>query len=921
MDNTKGEHMSIADSGVTSSKEENDQIMPEQSKRLLQTKFYVPPIRSNQVSRPRLIDLLNGGMDKTITLVSAPAGYGKTTLISKWLKETGISSAWLSLDVGDNDPTRFLQYLITSIQTIAPTIGNDLLYMLQGAQPAQHENVINLLTNELASLSDSFVLVLDDFHVINNETVLSIIYYLLEHVPHHKHLVLLTRIDPPLPLSRLRVRNQLLDIRADQLRFTRDEITAFLNDVMGLTLSANDLSAMETRTEGWIAGLQLAALSMQSSKDIHGFVSAFTGSHHYIMDYLVEEVLKAQPKQVGAFLLQTSILDNMCGPLCEAVIDKVTNGPVNGQEMLEALEKMNLFVIPLDNERRWYRYHRLFADVLRKRLEHQYPQLLAELHHRASRWYEQNGLTFEAIQQAIVANDKDRAAQLIEGNGCFLLMSGGEVATLLNWTDAIEFKSEMHPWLAILKAWALALTGNLDRVEPTLRVPEQLLSPLEPTDEVRTMLGTIAAARAHCANSQGDTRLAAEYAQQALEKLPDCSSICTIRSVATLILGDTSWINGDLDNAAHAYAESIRIGREAGNLPMVIIAKSNFADVLMEQGQLYRAADIYNQTMQMAVRPDGQRSPLAVSIYAGLCRLSYENNRLDDAAQDIHRCIDLCRQWGDLNFQAVACAMLARLEQIRGNPEECQKAMRSAEQLADKHSLSPRQFILVNSDLARLWLAQGNPERLSQHIQKSGLTIEDDIPSQREPEYVILLRALLAQGDYDASLALSKRLLQKAEASKRVGRVIEVLVLQALIFQDRKDLDQALAVLKRAIALARPEKYVRTFIDEGEPMVKLLHLARSRQIETEYVTDLLNAIQQASGTKQPPPQLLSEPLTTREVEVLKLIEAGSSNQEIAEKLVISIATVKRHISNIYTKLDVKTRTQAIAIGKELKLFK
>jgi LuxR family transcriptional regulator, maltose regulon positive regulatory protein len=911
--------MSKADSGVTSGERENDQIKLDQSNRLLQTKFYVPSFSSKQVSRPRLTDLLNGGMDKTLILVSAPAGYGKSTLVSRWLKETGIPSAWLSLDIGDNDPIRFLQYLLTAIRSITPGIGNDLLDMLQGAQPTQHENVINLLTNELASTSDSFALVLDDFHVINNEAVLSLTNNLLEHLPSQKHLVILTRIDPPLPLSRLRVRNQLVDIRADQLRFTRDEIAAFLNDVMGLTLSANDLSAMETRTEGWIAGLQLAALSMQSCKDVHGFVSAFTGSHHYIMDYLVEEVLKAQPKNVGTFLLQTSILDHMCGPLCEAVIDAITIGPVNGQEILESLEKMNLFVIPLDNERRWYRYHHLFADVLRKHLEHQFPHLLAELHHRASQWYEQNGLTFEAIQQAIVANDKDRAAQLIEGNGCSLLTSG-EMTTLLNWTDAIEFQPEIHPWLAILKAWALALTGNLDRVEPTLRVPEQLLSSLELTDEVKTMLGTIATARAHCANSQGDTRSAAEFAQRALEKLPDCSSICSVRSLATLILGDASWINGDLDDAAHAYTEAIRNGREAGNIPMVIIANSNLADVLMEQGQFCRAADIYNQSLQMAVRPDGQRSPLAGSIYAGLSRLSYEYNRLDEATQNIHQCVDLCRQWGDLNLQAVACAIVARLEQARGNPEEAQKAMRSAEQLADKKTLSPRQFILVNSNLSRSWLAQGNLERQSLFIQKSGLTIEDDISSQREPEYVILLRLLLAQGDYDASLALSKRLLQKAETSGRMGRVIEVLVLQALIFQGSKDLDQALAVLKRALVLARPERYVRTFIDEGAPMVRLLHLARSRQIEMQYVTDLLSVIEKAAGTKQPPPQLLSEPLTTREVEVLKLIEAGCSNQTIAEKLFISIATVKRHISNIYTKLDVKTRAQAIGIGKELKLF-
>jgi len=792
--------------------------------------------------------------------------------------------------------------------------------MLQGTQSSQYENVINLLANELASIPDPLIIVLDDFHVIDNEAVLNIVNYLLEHLPYQKLLVLLTRINPPLPLSRLRVRNQLVDIRADQLGFTRDETAVFLNDVMGLTLSASDLTAMEERTEGWIAGLQLAALSMQNCQDIHGFVSAFTGSHHYVMDYLVEEVLKTQAGKVGNFLMQTAILDNLCGPLCEAVIDGVTSGPVNGQEMLETLEKMNLFVIPLDNERRWYRYHHLFADVLKKRLEQKFPHLLPELHRRASQWYEHNSFTSEAIQQAIVAKDRERATQLVEENGCFLLMSG-ELATLLNWTEAIEFQSEKHPWLAIQKAWALAMTGHLERVEPTLQSPEQLLSPLEPTAEVKTMQGTIAVARAFCANSQGNTQLAAEYAREALKKLPDCSSISrSIRSVTTLILGDASWINGDLDDAIQAYSEGIKIGREAGNLHMVIIANSNLADVLIEQGRLRQAADMCHQSLQMAVRPDGQKSPLAASIYARLGRLYYEYNRLDDAAQNIHRCVDLCQQWEDLSFKAVACAMLARLEQVRGNPEETQKAVRSTEQLAEKRLLSPRQSILVNSDLGRLWLAQGNMERASQLIQKSGLTLEDDFSYQREPEYVILLRTLLAQGDFDAALALSQRLLQKAETSKRTGRVIEVLVLQALIFQGRKELDQALAVLKKALNLARPERYFRTFIDEGEPMVRLLHQARSRQIETEYVTDLLSGTKEASGTTQTPPQLLSGPLTAREVEVLKLIEAGCSNQEIADKFVISIATVKRHISNIYTKLDVESRTQAIAIGKELKLF-
>jgi LuxR family transcriptional regulator, maltose regulon positive regulatory protein len=905
---------------AASGEKENDQLSLEQGKHLLRTKFYVPPIRSKQIARPRLSNLINDGLDRAVILVSAPAGYGKTTLVSNWLKEKKFPSTWLSLDGSDNDPIRFLQYLIAAVVLIAPGIEEDAIGMLQGIQPAQFESVINLLSNELASFSDPFILVLDDFHVIHSEAVLKILSYLLEHQPPQMHLVLLSRTDPPLPLSRLRVRHQLMDIRADQLRFTQDEIAVFLNDAMGLTLATHDLSAMEMRTEGWIAGLQLAALSMQGRKDIHGFVSAFTGSHHYIMDYLVEEVLKNQPKNVSTFLLQTSILDRLCGSLCEAVVNADTNELDDGQAMMEALEEMNLFVIPLDDERHWYRYHHLFADVLRKRMEHQYPHLLPDLHRRASKWYEQNGFIAESIQHAIAAGDQDRAAHLIEQNGCFLLMSG-EVATVLSWTDAIEFQSEAHPWLAIQKAWALALIGDLDRIEPTLQAPEKLLAPLEPTVEVRTMLGTIAAARAHCANSQGDTHSAAENARQALDLLPDCSSISqSIRSVSTSILGDASWINGNLDEATRAYNEAIRIGREARNLHMIIIANSNLGDILMEQGQLHRAGDIYTRALQMAVRPDGQRSPLAGKLYAGLGRLAYEHNQLNVADQYIHECIDLCRQWGEVDLQAIACAMLARLEQVRGNSEAAQEAVREAEQLAGEHPLFSRRSIQLKSDLARHYLAQGNLEKLSLLVQENALSFKDRIPYQREPEYVILLRTLLARNDYDAVLALSNRMLKQTEQSGRKGLVIEILILQALAFQGKKETEQALVTLERALALAQSEGYVRSFLDEGEAMTRLLCQAQSRQTGSGYAAVLLARIGKISGMTQPSMQLLIEPLTAREVEVLKLIKAGSSNQDIAGQLVISIPTVKRHISNIYAKLGVKSRTQAVAIGKELKIF-
>ena len=792
--------------------------------------------------------------------------------------------------------------------------------LLQGIQPAQYENIINLLVNELASSSDPLVLVLDDFHTIHSEAVINILAYLLDHLPPRMHLTILTRTDPPLPLSRLRVRNQLLDIRAEQLRFSQDEIAIFLNEVMGLTLSANDISALETRTEGWIAGLQLAAVSMQSSEDIHAFISAFTGSHHYVMDYLVEEVLKLQPKNISTFLLQTSILDRLCGSLCEAVVQVDTMNNMDGQTLLEVLEEKNLFVIPLDDERHWYRYHHLFADVLRKHLEHSYPQLIPELHNHASQWYEQNGFIAESIQQSIAAGNQDRAAQLIEQNGCFLLMSG-EVATLLNWAEAIDFQSETHPWLAIQKAWALALTGDLDRIEPTLRLPEELLAPLEPTVEVRTMQGTIAAARAHCANLQGDTLSAAKYARQALDLLPDCSSISqSIRSVATSILGDSSWLNGNLEDATHAYTEAIRIGREAGNLHMVIIANSNLADILMEQGQLHKAVDTLTRSLQMAVRPDGQRSPLAGKLYAGLGKLAYERNQLNEADQYIQQCIDLCRQWGDIDRQAIAFAIMARSKLVQGNPDAAQEAFWEAEYLTGDHPHSPLQSIELKYELARFWLAQGNMEELSQFIQKRDLSIEDRIPYQRLPEYVILFRVLLAQSNYETALPLSKRLLQQAESAGGMGFVIEILILQALAFQGKKETDRSLAVLERALALAQPEGYVRMFLDESEPMTRLLCQVQSRQIGGSYAAELLSKISRIPEMTQPSMQLLIEQLTTREIEVLKLIKAGCSNQDIAEQLVISIPTVKRHISNIYGKLGVESRTQAVAIGKELKLF-
>ena len=905
---------------------------------LLATKLYVPPTAQPQVLRPRLIAALSQALTRRLTLVSAPAGYGKTTLVSHWLHSTGIPSAWLSLDEEDNDPVRFIQYLITALGQIIPDLQIDLPSMLHGVQPAVSATLMSVLINEIAERATPLVLVLDDFHVIHAQAILDMLSFLLERLPPQAHLVIISRTDPPIPLARLRAQDQLVDIRLSQLRFTLDEIAAFLNEVMGLDLSSADIASLERRTEGWIAGLQLAALSMKGSHDVRGFVSAFTGSHHYIMDYLVEEVLKLQPETVRSFLLHTSVLERMCAPLCDAVLadrDTVDNSgdesqlsTLDSQAILEYLERANLFIIPLDNERRWYRYHHLFADMLSRRLEYLLPQQVSELHARASRWYEQNEIIPPAIQHTLLAGDQNRATRLIEQNGCQLIMSG-EVVTLLKWIEAVESYAPAHPWLAIQKAWALSLTDHPEQVEPTLQAAEGVISTLEPTIEVKIMLGTIAAARAFSANKRGETHTAADFAKQALEYLPEDNPFsCSIRSVATAILGDASQMDGNLEQAGLAYAEALRIGQVSGNVHTVIMASIDLADVLMKQGELHQAARIFSETLQMATHPDGGRSPLADRIFAGLSSLYYEWNRLETAGQYAYDCIELCRQWGNFDLLAEAYTILARLEQAQCRPDEAQRAMRLAGQLEAERRLTSRRSRWIQSALARLWISQGDLERASQHLQATGVSIEgisDDAEAGFLPEheYLTLLRMRLVRGEYDAALALSGCLLQKAESAKRMGKVIEILVLRALAFQGKRDSLKALEVLERAVSLAQPQGYLRTFLDEGEPVARLLKASRLKfeGLPRQYVEELLIVF---SGQKPDGAGLqagtLIEPLTQRELEVLKLIEAGCSNQEVAARLVISITTVKRHISNIYAKLDVTSRTQAISRARLLKLF-
>jgi LuxR family maltose regulon positive regulatory protein len=889
---------------------------------LLSTKLYIPPCRDTLVARHRLSAILSDALKKGFTLVSAPAGYGKTTLVSSWLHETDIPCAWLSLEESDNDPVRFMQYLLTSLQMIVPAIRTDLLDMIEGIQPASFQGLMNILINEIVKKDSRFVLVMDDFHLIQDQFILDIVAFLLDHIPTQQlHLVLITRTDPPLQLSHLRVRNQMVEIRADQLRFTPGEVAAFVNGVMGFNLSAEDITAMEARTEGWIAGLQMAVLSMQGCKDVPGFISSFSGSHHYIVDYLAEEVLKRQNEQTRSFLLQTSILSSMCASLCDSLVDaRSAEHPLDGQSMLESLQMKNLFIIPLDEERRWYRYHHLFADALNRRLEYQYPELLPKLYHRASEWYEKNELIGEAIQYALSAGDQERVAQLVEQNGCYLLMSG-EVLTLLKWMETVEHYFSTHPWLVIQKAWALTIAGRMEQAEGAFQIAERLVSALEPTPDVNTMVGTISAGRAYWADILGNVTETARLAQQALDLLPNTDPMSqSMRSVATGALAKTIFVSGDLDGARRIYDQAVEIGKMASNVELINNTNGDICDVLLEQGKLRQAERLLLETLPMTVRVDGQRLPLSARVYSGLSKVYYEWNQLEQAEHFAHQCLQVSEQWGNIEMQAIGTVLSAKVEQAQGNLEKAQTLMRTVDQINRDNHLYLWNSIRIEAALDRFWLSLGSLERVSQHIKTSGINPADEITYLHEVKYLTLLRWLLACEDYESALGLAERMLQKAQNDHRMLQVVELLVLEALAYQGKKETAVAVTTLGRSVALAQLEGYKRVFLDEGEGVRKLLYLVKSSQDATGFARELLEAFGPISGFTPVQVQLLIEPLSEREIEVLKLIEAGLSNRGIASKLFISITTVKRHVSNIYAKLDVKTRTQAVARGKELGFF-
>ena len=908
---------------------------------LLTTKLYMPSGRPQLLARPSLIDKLNAslrqgrgagqtpGFGRKLTLVSAPAGFGKTTLVSTWLEASQHRYTWLSVDEGDNDPTRFLIYFVAALQKTAPGLGQDIQAMMQSLPPAP-EAVMTTLINEMASRDAELMLVLDDYHLITAEPIHQALTFFIEHLPAPYHLVIISRADPPFPLARLRARGQMLELRVDDLRFTEQDIAAFLQLELGLTAAAPDITALANRTEGWIVGLQLAVLSIPEQADLPRFIAAFKGSHRYILDYLTDEVLNQRSQETQDFLLQTSVLSRLCGPLCDAV-----TGRRDGQTMLEHLERANLFIVPLDDERRWYRYHHLFAELLQSRLQHQLGQEgLGALHQRASVWYETEGWVAEAIYHALAAVDFARVARLIE-HQARAMVQRGEMVTLRGWMDALpDALIQTRPRLCLEQAAALVITFQLEAAEAWLQETEQAIaqtasratddqaeipdpSPKLNQAERQELQGEILAWRAVLTRLQGQIDQAIDLSQEALAILPESEGY--LRGILTLTLGMAQRMAGNFSAASQIFAKASAVTQAAGHLFAYLIVMRQQTELLVEQGQLQQAAEIYRQALNLVVENKAEQFPPVGLVHLGLGELHYQWNDLAAAERHLERAIALELRGGHGRILIEGPAILAWVKQAQGDSEGARQSMAQAVQRAQGyHETNYWVRPTVTAHQARLWLVQGDVAAAAGWAQEQALRLDGEISHLREFDYLTLARLLMAQNQFSQARLLLERLSQQTEAAGRLGGLIESLLLQSLAYQAENNLTAALIPFKRVLTLAEPAGYIRLFVDEGPTIRPLLNQTLAQGFRSAYTLRLLVALPEDNSETTPLPGL-PEPLTPREREVLRLIAAGLSNRDIAETLIISYATVKRHVSNIYGKLGVPNRAQAILKAQELNL--
>lgn len=913
---------------------------------LLAAKFYRPRPRAQLVARPRLLARLEGALAGPLTVIAAPAGFGKTTLLADWLSQSSAAArhvAWLTLEASDSDPMQFLRYLLAALQTVAPAIGTRIAPLLRSPQPPPLPSLLPVLANELVDLPGNSLLVLDDYHALDSPGVQQIVAFLLEHLPPQLHLVISGRVDPPLPLARLRARGQLVELRAGDLRFTADEAQRFLQDAMGLRLSATAIAAVEARTEGWIAGLQLAALSLQElpAHQVSAFIDSFTGSHRFVVDYLADEVLACQPAHLHTFLLQTSILERLSGPLCDAVTGAATAG---SQQLLEHLERVNLFLVPLDEERRWYRYHHLFAQVLRSRLAATVSAgEVAALHRRAAAWLQEQGHLVEAVNHMLAAQDWEGAARLIEAQGLPLIVQGHSY-TLEGWLQTLPSALlAQRPRLLNLRATLDFNANQLAAAEQALQAAEAALAGCAQEEESQAAQSYVLMLRANIARACGNLASSVAFSSQSLAKLS--SSASWQRAAARLGMAQSFMITGDVGAANQkSITEAIAGVRSYGSRLTLFNSLLTWAEFQRRQGALQQAASSYRQANEVASNLFGlEAMPNGASYYCGWGSILREWNELELAEQQLLLGQEMIRSGRQTHgdFVTLGYIALARLHSQRGDGPAAFATLRELHTLAHERHFAAElhaQAVAAEADIARL---QGDLAAALSWAEGSALSLDDETSYAKEQPYLVLARIRITQAGRDSSrslppalLGLLDRLHAEAERSLRRDSLIQILAVRALALEVQNEQQTALQALNRALELAAPQGYCRVFLDEGPPMARLLYQGLSAEsfalsvrphaqslLETLQHEPLTRKLAAASSVPAAAPILGGETLTARELEVLQLLAAGQSNLSIAQRLVVEVGTVKRHVSNIMDKLQAQSRLEAVARARSLKLLK